>query len=350
MNRNYRQLLIAVSTFVSGLYFFIEFLLPEKIGDFQFSFYHEEISRGFQIVGTMAIGLGVINILRVHGTQVLKGKKGASNSVALIFGLFVMLIVEGGAFYQSEQRVAEWKRIGDLQAFSAKILEDSQKNNVPAAPRLENLIGVLSQATVDSQSPASYLWIGDGSIEKHTRLAEEFQKAHSIAEDKARALLTAYQQTPGPTEVHKGLHAELAAALKADTSSAMKLADDSFKYATMQRSVLLLRESFFFPLGAAMFSLLAFYIATAAYRAFRIKSWEASIMMTAAVLVIFGQIPQGPMYISEGLPHLRLWLLENLSTPAFRAIFFGSAIAGLAMAVRMWLSLEQSPLAVEESD
>jgi hypothetical protein len=105
-----------------------------------------------------------------------------------------------------------------------------------------------------------------------------------------------------------------------------------------------LQHSFFFPLGAAMFSLLAFYIASAAFRSFRIRSLEALFMMLAAVVVMLGQIPHGPLYISESLPGMRLWLLENLSTPAFRAIYFGAAVAGLALAVRMWLSLERSPL------
>jgi len=59
---------------------------------------------------------------------------------------------------------------------------------------------------------------------------------------------------------------------------------------------------------------------------------------------MLGQIPQGPMYISEDLPYFRLWLLKNISTPAFRAIFFGSSIAGLAMAIRIWFSLERGPL------
>ena len=98
------------------------------------------------------------------------------------------------------------------------------------------------------------------------------------------------------------------------------------------------------PLGSAMFSLLAFYIVTAAYRSLRIRSLEALVMMIPALIVMLGQIPHGPLYVSESLPDIRRWLLENLNTAAFRAIFFGSAIAGLAMAIRMWLSLEKSPL------
>ena len=105
----------------------------------------------------------------------------------------------------------------------------------------------------------------------------------------------------------------------------------------------LLYDGFFTTLASAMFSLLAFYIAGAAYRAFRVRSMEASMLMLTAILVILGQIPQGRA-ISEHLPAIRKWLLEYVNTPGNRAIYFGSAIAGLAMAVRMWLSLEQSPL------
>jgi hypothetical protein len=93
-----------------------------------------------------------------------------------------------------------------------------------------------------------------------------------------------------------------------------------------------------------MFSLLAFYIAYAAYRSFKIRSIESGIMMFTAFIVILGQIPQGIMYISSDLPAIRLWLMQYLSTPAMRAIYFSSAIAGLSIAVRMWLSIDKNPI------
>ncbi len=105
----------------------------------------------------------------------------------------------------------------------------------------------------------------------------------------------------------------------------------------------LIMKGFFSPLGMSMFSLLAFYIGYAAYRTFRVQSREALAMMIVALLMILGQIPQGVSYISTDLPELRFWLLENLSNPAFRAIYFSSAIAGLGLAVRMWFSMEKSP-------
>jgi hypothetical protein len=105
----------------------------------------------------------------------------------------------------------------------------------------------------------------------------------------------------------------------------------------------LIVHGLFFFFGLLMFFFLAFYIAYAAYRSFRVRSLEAGIMMTAAFVVMLGQIPQGVMYISTELPLVRLWVMEYLSTPAFRAIYFSSSIAGLSLAVRMWLSLDRNP-------
>ncbi|MDO8587416.1 MAG: hypothetical protein Q7T82_10280 [Armatimonadota bacterium] len=105
------------------------------------------------------------------------------------------------------------------------------------------------------------------------------------------------------------------------------------------------------PLGATMFSLVAFYIVSASYRAFRIRSGEATLMMLAAFLVMLGMVPIG-IYLTHWLPetgalsNLRLeritqWILTGPNAAAQRAIAFGIAVGGLAMALRIWLSLEK---------
>ena len=113
------------------------------------------------------------------------------------------------------------------------------------------------------------------------------------------------------------------------------------------------------PLQAATFSLLAFYIASAAYRAFRIRSAEAGLMMAAAFIVMLGQVPFG-RWLTSGLPaagplaSLRLevlgdYVLTWLNTPAQRAIAFGVAVGALAMSLRLWLSLERGTFFSEQS-
>src|SRR5574344_2165672 len=57
----------------------------------------------------------------------------------------------------------------------------------------------------------------------------------------------------------------------------------------------------FNPLVIAMFSLLGFYVATASYRAFKIRSLESLLMMLSALIVILGQIPFG-VKLWQGFP------------------------------------------------
>jgi hypothetical protein len=132
----------------------------------------------------------------------------------------------------------------------------------------------------------------------------------------------------------------------------------------LERAFSILFDYTLVQLDAAMFSLIAFYIFSAAYRAFRIRSVEASILMFTAMLVMIGVVPLGA-FISYtllglpeagapeganlltqlehniGLPKIANWVLTQLNAPAQRAIEFGVGIGGLAMAIRLWLSLER---------
>jgi len=62
-----------------------------------------------------------------------------------------------------------------------------------------------------------------------------------------------------------------------------------------------LYEAVFSPLQATMFSLLAFFVASASYRAFRAKNREATMLLVAAFIVLLGRTLVGTM-ISQILP------------------------------------------------
>jgi len=102
-------------------------------------------------------------------------------------------------------------------------------------------------------------------------------------------------------------------------------------------------------LQATMFSLVAFYIVSAAYRAFRIKSAESALMMAAAFIVMLGIVPVGVAMTSGlhgNLSWLRLdniqnWIMTVPNMAAQRGMAFGIGVGGLAMALRIWLSLER---------
>ena len=112
------------------------------------------------------------------------------------------------------------------------------------------------------------------------------------------------------------------------------------------------------PLGATLFSVLAFYMATAAYRAFRVRTAEAAFMMVAAFITMLGQVPLG-MWLTHKLPlsgplsSLRLeamanWILMVFSMASLRGVGFGILVGGLAMSLRIWLNLERGAFFEQE--
>lgn len=109
---------------------------------------------------------------------------------------------------------------------------------------------------------------------------------------------------------------------------------------------------------AAMFSIIAFFIFSAAYRAFRIRSVEATVLLATALIVMLSLMglveyasarllePLGagtPGALAENftLASIADWIRTNVERPGIRALEFGVAIGALAMALRLWLSLER---------
>lgn len=113
----------------------------------------------------------------------------------------------------------------------------------------------------------------------------------------------------------------------------------------------------FFPLQATMFSLLAFFMASAAYRAFRIRSFQATLLLAAAVIVMLGRIPFGEMispHVSESitgtpggaylLPWLTNWIMDKPNSAGQSGIIIGAALGAAALSLRVILGLETSYL------
>ncbi len=95
------------------------------------------------------------------------------------------------------------------------------------------------------------------------------------------------------------------------------------------------------PIQATMFSLLAFYIASAAFRAFRAKSALATVLLLAAVIVMLGQVPIGAIF-GRWLPETGLWILRYPNLAAKRAIMLGVGFGILATNLKIIFGVERN--------
>ncbi len=94
------------------------------------------------------------------------------------------------------------------------------------------------------------------------------------------------------------------------------------------------------PLSSGIWSLLAFYVASASYRAFRARSLEASVLLFSAVLVMLGAAPVGAL-IWKQLPKIQQWLLNVPNMAGQRGIIIGAAIGGFVTSLRILLGWER---------
>ena len=93
------------------------------------------------------------------------------------------------------------------------------------------------------------------------------------------------------------------------------------------------------PIFATMFSLLAFFIASAAYRAFRARNVLATLLLLAALIVMlrFNPYLPAPAFFSK----MSNWLMNVPNLAAQRAIIVGIGLGIVATALKVILGIER---------
>jgi hypothetical protein len=117
------------------------------------------------------------------------------------------------------------------------------------------------------------------------------------------------------------------------------------------------------PFDLRALASLAFFIFSAAYRAFRIRNFSATLLLIAACLVMVGNVPLGSAFWHgigsiihaiipgvdvtkfaglEGFASIKDWLMSIPQAAASRGINIGLALGGIAMSLRIILGIERT--------
>lgn len=104
------------------------------------------------------------------------------------------------------------------------------------------------------------------------------------------------------------------------------------------------------PLASTVMALLGFYITYAAYRAFRIRSTEATVMMASAAVVILGSDPVGG-WVSQGTLTMAADFDNTvLNSGMQRGLWLGIHVATIVVCLRMFLGYERGVIDAAPSE
>ncbi|MBI3329976.1 MAG: hypothetical protein HYZ81_25115, partial [Nitrospinae bacterium] len=110
------------------------------------------------------------------------------------------------------------------------------------------------------------------------------------------------------------------------------------------------------PLQGTMFSLLGFFVASAAFRAFRARSVEAVLLLGAAMLVMFGRVPLGEylwgllvgMDAPLAMRDIVEWIMNTPNLAARRGVMLGVTLGAIATSLKIIFGIERAYLGGKE--
>lgn len=94
------------------------------------------------------------------------------------------------------------------------------------------------------------------------------------------------------------------------------------------------------PLEATLFALLALFVATAAFRAFRVRNMETFFFVLFALIVLLGQVPLS-IYLWPEFPVIKDWILNVPTLAGVRGILLGVSLGVIATGLRILIGADR---------
>lgn len=337
-----REIPLAITAF-TGILMIVIFFVP------QWEDWREIFLNWFAIIAGFALVLGAGSLLLVNLNKISRKSPGWGYSVVLIFSLFLMAtlgILQGNiksimgpprfgmhdlkepvefitAIRGGQDPVSAYIK-GRLSAETKSLIDKfdaSNKENVPSK-ELQKLLSADMNSII----------FGENIFEK-----ERFKNVK--LSDKTWALIE--KPDKKQIEISRLNRMLIEEAYPGEIIKARLMTPYDFLF-----------EYVYTPLSATMFSLLAFYIASAAFRAFKAKTLEAGLLLVTAFMVMLGRVPLGEI-LWDKIPFINAvpiskiiedWIMGCFNTAGQRAIMLGASIGVISVSMKILLGVERSYL------
>jgi len=100
-------------------------------------------------------------------------------------------------------------------------------------------------------------------------------------------------------------------------------------------------------LDSSMYSMLAFFIASAAFRAFKARTKEAAVLLLSAAVLMLYNAPAGSVIFGPLAPQFNAlgeWVLNVPNMAGFRGIVIGAAVGAISLGIRVMTGRERGYL------
>lgn len=268
-----------------------------------------------QVLAAMALILGAINLVQVNYPKIRRREKDWQFKGLLLGSAAVMLLA--GIPWHKLGADAPETQISVLDGVDAE-LASRGRGRIALVPNTDVMV------SIDGAQPVAVTVQGAG-IE-----VDAGQRSIQIYLGATDFTVVGYTKFLGDIEVKAGQSVSVRPTLV-------------MKWGLGGRVFTWFYDHVFDPCNSTMFALLAFFIASAAFRAFRARNVEAALLLGAAILVMLGRVPIGSL-LSESFPYIADWLVDVPNNAGRRAIMMGAALGAVATGLRVILGLERSHL------
>lgn len=285
--------------FLTGMAMILKFFVPTPT----ITWIGTELPNWNTIIGAFALFLGLASLVGVHGNRISRRDEGWMYSVVLLvsLGLTLFFGFRYGAeeYYREARQLSEADRTVVVEAATAFAAIKDTKEQVAFLGKVMPTAGKILGITRTETLKSNLRTIADQGIDRREGA----------------------EGTPYQTGISYS---------------------NPFHWMYMH---------IYNPLQSTMFSILAFYVASAAYRAFRARTVEGTLLLIAAFLVMIGRVSVGYLVSCNvswlPFPAIQEWIMDIPTAAGQRAVMIGAALGVISSSLRMLLGYEQTYLGSE---